>query len=781
MPISFSTKAETLERLENVLSTATILPQIRFTLTDWQAKKGAIINELTKLNWFDKNVIVRSSGINEDSDAASLAGHFVSIQNLMGKKAFSEAVENVILGFGGDTHIDNQIFVQPQLENVKESGVAFSRDPNSASHYYIVNYDDDSGRTDTITSGKAGNIKTYYQFKGPGSVDLNLSENLRGVINLLDELEKLLDCDHLDIEFAYNDAGKLYLFQVRVLNLPDGGGISLQNQAITLNQISNKIEILNKPHPYLYGSKTVFGIMPDWNPAEIIGVRPRPLALSLYQDLVTDNIWAYQRDNYGYKNLRSFPLLNSFAGLPYIDVRISFNSFIPEDVDCDLADRLVNFYLDRLIETPTNHDKVEFEIIHSCYFLDLPKKLGLLKDKGFSDEDCLALENSLRNLTNRIIHPKTGLWRADREKISELENRQLGLTNSDLDPLSKIYWLLEDCKRYGTLPFAGLARAGFVSIQMLQSLVRTGILSQSDYEIFMGSLNSIGSSLAQDFNLLNKNEFLRKYGHLRPGTYNVLSPRYDEKPDLYFQWDQKTSQDTSENKLPFSLSSRQYDELQAELATHKLDLDANDLFTYLRESIEGREFAKFVFSKSLSDALSMFENYAKEFGFSREDISYAEISIVKELYAGSADPKTVIERSIEKGRKNYNITKHLILPPLITNLPDVFAFEMPINEPNFITLMSATGNIVFEKAPRGKLAGNILMIPSADPGYDWIFSHDIAGFVTIYGGANSHMAIRSAELSIPAVIGAGETLYNIWSQAQTIRLDCANKQVEVIR
>ena len=46
-------------------------------------------------------------------------------------------------------------------------------------------------------------------------------------------------------------------------------------------------------------------------------------------------------------------------------------------------------------------------------------------------------------------------------------------------------------------------------------------------------------------------------------------------------------------------------------------------------------------------------------------------------------------------------------------------------------------------------------MPSADPGFDWIFTRDISGFVTQFGGANSHMAIRASELGIPAVIGAG--------------------------
>ena len=35
--------------------------------------------------------------------------------------------------------------------------------------------------------------------------------------------------------------------------------------------------------------------MCDWNPAEMIGIKPLPLALSLYSELITDEIWAEQR------------------------------------------------------------------------------------------------------------------------------------------------------------------------------------------------------------------------------------------------------------------------------------------------------------------------------------------------------------------------------------------------------------------------------------------------------------------------------------------------------
>ena len=78
------------------------------------------------------------------------------------------------------------------------------------------------------------------------------------------------------------------------------------------------------------------------------------------------------------------------------------------------------------------------------------------------------------------------------------------------------------------------------------------------------------------------------------------------------------------------------------------------------------------------------------------------------------------------------------------------------------------------------LDGKIVCITSADPGFDWLFSHDIAGLITCYGGANSHMAIRANELGLPAIIGAGESRYQLWAGAQRLDIDCANCKVEVI-
>ena len=58
-----------------------------------------------------------------------------------------------------------------------------------------------------------------------------------------------------------------------------------------------------------------------------------------------------------------------------------------------------------------------------------------------------------------------------------------------------------------------------------------------------------------------------------------------------------------------------------------------------------------------------------------------------------------------------------------------------------------------------------------------MFSKGISGLITKYGGANSHMAIRSAEIGIPAAIGVGEILFDKLKTYKMIELDSLNKVI----
>ena len=111
---------------------------------------------------------------------------------------------------------------------------------------------------------------------------------------------------------------------------------------------------------------------------------------------------------------------------------------------------------------------------------------------------------------------------------------------------------------------------------------------------------------------------------------------------------------------------------------------------------------------------------------------------------------------------------------------DVYSFFLLNEEPNYITQKNVTAATVSDVMNQD-LAGKIVFVQSADPGYDFLFSHNIGGLITQFGGANSHMAIRCAEMGIPAIIGAGERNYNEWSSYDVLLLDCLKKQVIPIR
>lgn len=767
----FSTKAGTLAALFGRLGSACVAPMAVVTAGKWRTEGAACLHEV-RAALGEGALIVRSSCRQEDSATGSNAGAFLSVAEVATPAQFVEAVERVLASYPS-SEAEQEILVQPMLRNVVRSGVAFSHDPNTCSPYRVVTWSEGSN-TALVTGGGGG--RTWQQ--APGSPKQPPQE-LAGVLRLLEELLVLFGGHPVDCEFACTrDDGveRVWLLQARPLLLTRSP-VGEAELAAWLERIQERVARGMRPHPFLMGRRSVFGVMPDWNPAEIIGVRPRPLAMSLYRELVTDAIWAYQRHNYGYRNLRSFPLMPHFFGLPYIDVRLSFNSFIPADLDEGLAGRLADYYVERLLEQPALHDKVEFEIVFSCYTLDLPQRLERLAEAGFSPQERERIADSLRTLTNRIVHPREGLWRADAAKLAVLQERREQLMASDLDTLERIYWLLEDAKRYGTLPFAGLARAGFMAVQILQSLVSVGILSEARYDAFMAGVSTVSGQLARDCALLDRTSFLARYGHLRPGTYDILSPRYDEAPALYFDWSRRPQE--PEATEPFSLTLHQMREIKSLLQHHGLEPDPVGLFDFLQAGVELRELSKFHFTRSLSDALALMAGFGERFGLSREDVAFCDVSAFRELHVGALDPGGVLRQSCERGRELHEKTLSLSLPPLIARPEDVWAFEWPQTSPNFITQRQVTAPVT-DYSDRETLAGAIVCIPSADPGFDWLFSHPIAGLVTAWGGANSHMAIRAGELGLPAVIGAGETLFRRWSTARRLHLDCAGRRVEIL-
>ena len=579
----------------------------------------------------------------------------------------------------------------------------------------------------------------------------------------------------LDIEFGQTE-NSLVLFQVRPLNVTNSqlSGASLKEDLI---QIANLVTENQSRNPFLLGETTCFGIMPDWNPAELIGVKPTRLASSLFKELITDSIWAYERGNLGYRNVRSFPLLIEFAGQPYIDVRASFNSLVPRNLDDVVAEKLVNFYLKELRLKPHFHDKIESEVILSSYTFDLTKKLEKLP-KIFSTIEKDSIYREVKDLTKSIITGERYGLEEIRTKSSLLNDRFLLALNSDLNSISKIYWLLEDCKRHGTLPFAGAARLAFIATNLMNSLVEVEVLSADEVQGFFQSIRTITSQLISDRENLDEAAFIEKYGHLRPGTYDIRIPSYKKNFNSYFGT--KTFRNVHVHTPTEFDSTLISQKISASGLLEEFGISVSELLDFVSQSVIAREEIKFLYSKNISAILDLIAEYAHQNGFTIEQAAHFKIGSFLNSYRESTSLNSQLRADIELGIDGYWATQNVWLPPMIFDAQDVFAFEIPPTHPNFITHKSIHGEVVILDKLNGDLEGKILLIESADPGYDWVFALSPLGLVTKFGGSNSHMAIRCAEFGIAAVIGCGNLKFENIKKHRKIRINCAEKKIDFL-
>ena len=132
------------------------------------------------------------------------------------------------------------------------------------------------------------------------------------------------------------------------------------------------------------------------------------------------------------------------------------------------------------------------------------------------------------------------------------------------------------------------------------------------------------------------------------------------------------------------------------------------------------------------------------------------------------------------------IENHIELPLLITKEEDFFAFRESKSKPNFIGTKLVIGQIkqltnLDTNDQDELLEGKIIIIENADPGFDWIFANKISGLITMFGGGNSHMAIRAAEFQLPAAIGVGVSLFKELCLSKLVELDCNRKTIKIIR
>lgn len=792
----FNGKGRTLEQIKPILQSATVLDLIRIPVDAWRDQPESCINNI-RSRLSAKRLIVRSSAESEDAWNESQAGRFLSVGAVPrdDRAALGDAIERVISSFhrdGRELGRLDEVVVQPFVFDVVSAGVILTRDTGSGAPYFVINIESASGRTDAVTAGNRDGIETYYV--AWNCDDTQLPKLIAKPVKLARELMLITSVDLLDIEFASTVSGEIFLLQVRPLFIPKHMPLIDGDLLDTVAASSAFLRGAGESGRCLLGGPPLFGTMTDWNPAEMIGRAPSALALSLYQNLIGESAWSEARAKIGYRDVGRVPLIISIGGIPFVDVRASLNSLLPAEVDDASAAAWVSDCLRRMREQPELHDKAEFEITLTCLDVDVDRARRLMSDAGLGAQAIADFVNALRAMTNRFVCEEVltiDQLLASSEKLGEARKdaaeRGSGAPAADFAAARN---LLETCRSSGIVPFAILARYAFVALALLRSLRQTGVLSDEEFESFMGGIPTVAGDLTRDFaaysaGSLDRSTVLERYGHLRPNSYQITSLRYDSAPDIFLA-EQPIDAPCSaarSRRPPHGFSDTTAQKLDRVLKAAGLNFDHRRLSAFATAAIGGRERAKFEFTKNLSMALEKIAAGGEKMGLDRETLAHLPIENLLRL-ATNIDGNAIasnLRRQAGFNEKKWLITKSIRLPDLIGDERDPIFFRCQAGQPNFVTRHRITAPvIVINGATSESLDGKIVLLESADPGFDWIFSHRLAGLITQLGGIGSHMAIRAMEFDLPAAVGCGADLFLRLSRASKVDLDCANRTIRPV-
>ena len=781
--ISNCTKGQALSKVvDNLSGNAFVVPKLLLIgVRKWFDYPDQCLSDIRDC-FGNTELVIRSSASDEDGEKSARAGEYESVLNVPANDAVAlkASISQVIScyedkGTGSD---GQEILIQKMVRDVSCSGVVFTHDLNTGAPYYVVNYDDISGTTNAVTSG-AGEYSNRTLYIHRNSTSEVRSDRFKSLLAAVRELEQVVGSNFLDIEFAIDENLQSYLLQVRFITTqPNWNSSIVRFIDSELNGVRNFVRDRFRPMPGIFGSSTIFGQMPDWNPAEMIGRAPRALSLSLYQGLITDDAWRIARETMGYAVPAGQSLMVSLAGQPFIDTRLSFHSYLPASLPDEISRKLVDEWVQKLGGQPELHDKVEFDIAITTFTFDLEERMRR-QASCLKDSERALFRQKLQSLTQPLLMGNgKGAITAALKLTNQLSASDLPCTASGPLGLKR---LIRDCIHFGTIPFSILARHGFMAHSLLLSLVSRGVLSEDEFRLLLGGVRTVAGELLDDMHSLqtgkvSRSDFMNRYGHLRPGTYDILSPRYDQMESL--ESIGVESQNINLEQSPFRFSVDQCNAVNSMFDESGFgNFNSDNLLTYISDAIAGREYGKFVFTRSVSVMLELIAEFGEKNGLSRDEMSHVPVDEILKIGVES-DGRGVEERLREISELNANrhsLTTAIRLPQVLCDESGVHVVPFQVSQPNFITSKKVSAEAFHLRLNQvmPRLSGRIVLIENADPGYDWIFAQAIAGLVTKYGGANSHMAIRCAEFGIPAAIGCGEQRFDRLVKASRLRLDCA--------
>lgn len=774
-----STKADTLLAIRDMLKKSYIEPSMVIRVSDFQKSKTEVFHTISEMFKGDK-IVVRSSSKNEDSLDGSNAGHYESVLdvNSYEYEEVCDAINTVMNSYIEDDNsetalteiFDEQILIQRQATDIVMSGVIFTRDIVNNTPYYMISYGED-GATDYVTSGQGGKTKWIARNVSREFVD----EQFYNILEAIKELENIFsDVEALDIEFAVNSKKEVIIFQVTPLVAVINAARPMTDKDFADTKSFAKCVYLDTNH--------MMSDMAYWNPAEVIGTNPRPLDYSLYSEFITSGIWSKAISGLGYEAVNA-ELMQKIGNKPFVSIDYAIEGLTPKGLDSQLRYKLKHYYEEELKKNKSIHNTIEQELILNSFDFYTEEKLQYMKDYGFSEVELWRIREALFKLTINVLASYDNLCNEDLKSLDELaqlrhqirEEAPLAETN-----VMKLYKYVEELRSsiiaHGAPQFVRQARCAAIAKNFCESLVKGGFFTSDEMDSFMLSIPTVATQFESDFESyrkgqLPKEDFNKKYGHLRLGTYDIRTDCYGN-----MQFDSSSLKVQSIDKKVAQGKLLDYDKLKKALDKVGLRVTPEKFTDFLIKALKNREYFKSEYIKSLSLMLEIIIRLGDVLGIAREDMSYLEIQELSSYH--SRDSYIQI---IESRRTMYHANSYLMLPEVILGLGDMDVVDFDETKPNFITTKIVEADIVnLDNNNNRDIEGKIVVLTKADPGYDWIFDKNIAGFVTKYGGVASHMAIRCAEFGVPAAIGCGEVMYKEITSMLRMKLDCENGKITEI-
>ena len=710
---------------------------------------------------------VRSSALSEDSATASFAGEFETVLDVHTDEMIREAIHTVrrsrhnerVQAYsqaqGISTAHEIAVVVQ-QLVRADISGVLFTADAVSGSRTQMIGnfvY----GLGDELVSGEAEPYTfTIDRPKGHYQGPPELRRFARRLYKLGCRLERDLACPQ-DIEWCIAD-GKLYLLQSRPITtlreyVPDTGE---WNSTLGGN--------------YLWTNMLI---------GEVFPVAITPSTWSVWQGLL---------ENLSFGDVST---IGNIAGRPYLNYSLMY-AFMLRFLRSH--EKIVEFVGDSIGVPPQGVDIPPFPFSMSTVALQLvPREIKHSLKKSRLKKDISGYLAS--------VQARCQAWRHQIGETSE-PRALIPLWREQIDPLFREVHLLQDALN------EDLQRQ---SRELKKEL--TALVGKDDANTLLTTISGDSGDLASLGPLvglsrlkrgeIDRQEYLKRYGHRAPNENELAEPRPSEEPGwLDRQLEALTSSPVEVSEL-MERRTREFDtawkNVERQIGARKAQVIRRNIDELVQTNAVREEIRS-----ELTRTVGLIRTLllrAGELSGVGDDIFFLTIDEIADLLSGDTSATAFIPAR----RKTYK--QYRALPPLPSWIRGRFdPIQWSADPERRMDLFDASGPVPLTPDADGLITGHpgsagrvegtvrridgprqgaqlktgeILVTSTTNIGWTPLFPR-AAAVITDIGASLSHAAIVARELGIPAVVGCGDATTRL-KTGDRVRIDGGRGIVEILK